>query len=112
MYVIIMTSLCLDINECNRINDCRQWCVNTDGSYVCSCRIGYMLHSDGRSCEGLYRAQRYVYILKLKKIMFRFQAFFAKLEIYDLRYRVYVKMSCSIFKTCFSVSPQKRKQKK
>lgn len=26
-------------------------CHNTDGSYYCSCRLGFLLHSDRQSCK-------------------------------------------------------------
>ena len=46
----------LDINECQTDNGgCTQTCINTDGSYRCSCQNGYQLTSDGRNCTiGIY----------------------------------------------------------
>ena len=42
-----------DINECNLNTDgCAHICTNTIGSYTCSCRTGYRLLSNGRSCQG------------------------------------------------------------
>lgn len=32
---------------------CQHECINTLGGYECACNIGYELHSDGKSCEGL-----------------------------------------------------------
>ncbi|XP_050312817.1 tolloid-like protein 1 [Anthonomus grandis grandis] len=41
-----------EYDECSKLDHgCAQLCVNTLGSYVCSCRIGYELHSDGKNCE-------------------------------------------------------------
>ena len=41
-----------DINECNRGNGgCSHGCVDTQGSYQCTCPNGYRLHN-GRSCRG------------------------------------------------------------
>ena len=41
----------LDIDECaESTNGCTQTCINTHGSYSCSCDAGYRLASDGRSC--------------------------------------------------------------
>lgn len=34
------------------MNDCDQICLNTDGSYTCSCRDGFILDNDRRSCLG------------------------------------------------------------
>ncbi|KAG5870535.1 hypothetical protein JTB14_014726 [Gonioctena quinquepunctata] len=45
-------SIMKEYDECSMIDHgCKQQCVNTLGSYVCSCRIGYELHSDGKNCE-------------------------------------------------------------
>nr|XP_019948213.1 PREDICTED: uncharacterized protein LOC109633063 [Paralichthys olivaceus] len=45
----------IDIDECSAPEDasgplCTQICLNTLGSYICSCRHGYELRSDQRSC--------------------------------------------------------------
>lgn len=41
-----------EIDECTtRKNGCEQQCVNTLGSYECTCHIGYELKSNRRSCE-------------------------------------------------------------
>nr|XP_022292249.1 mucin-4-like isoform X6 [Crassostrea virginica] len=52
---------CIDVNECinSTANKCSfpNNCVNTPGSYNCSCPIGYSLENDGRTCtecDGLY----------------------------------------------------------
>ena len=43
-----------DVDECyERIDGCQQECVNTNGSYVCTCRTGYRLTSDRYSCTGI-----------------------------------------------------------
>ena len=46
--------LCLDQNECATVNNggCSQLCTNTNGSYECSCVLGYELNADGFSCNG------------------------------------------------------------
>ena len=47
------TSLYADINECTEDTDgCAQTCINTVGSYTCSCGTGYRLASDRRRCDG------------------------------------------------------------
>ena len=44
--------LFLDINECtSRPHNCAQVCINTAGSFTCSCNSGYTLAADGRSCS-------------------------------------------------------------
>lgn len=44
----------IDINECSSssTNNCAQICNNNPGSYTCSCRTGYRLNSDRRTCNG------------------------------------------------------------
>ena len=45
---------CADINECSVIKPCSSLanCVNTIGSYECSCQSGYS--GDGLKCDGKY----------------------------------------------------------
>lgn len=55
-----LLNLCfvVDINECRSIFLCGQaQCRNTLGGYYCSCRAGYVLRPDGRSCKGNLRLQ-------------------------------------------------------
>ena len=43
-----------DINECIRGTDiCEQICLNSQGSYYCSCNSGYFLDANGYSCHGM-----------------------------------------------------------
>ena len=40
------------MNEClDRNGDCEHECVNESGGYRCSCRPGYVLRPDNRTCE-------------------------------------------------------------
>ena len=42
-----------DVNECTEgTHQCQQACLNTIGSYTCGCNDGFMLGTDGRSCNG------------------------------------------------------------
>lgn len=42
-----------DVNECSPSNGgCGGACVNTDGSYTCSCDAGYVLNTDKHACNG------------------------------------------------------------
>lgn len=44
---------CSDIDECSRRTaNCGHSCVNTQGSFTCSCGMGYVLVSDMRTCIG------------------------------------------------------------
>ena len=48
-----ITSLSVDINECDEGSDgcdTNASCMNTPGSYQCSCYYGY--EGDGRTCTG------------------------------------------------------------
>ena len=43
--------LLLDIDECAADTDgCNQICTNTEGSFECSCRSGFTLLDDGKTC--------------------------------------------------------------
>lgn len=41
------------MDECSALNGtCDHICINTLGSFQCSCRPGYQLHIDGHTCVG------------------------------------------------------------
>ena len=43
----------IDINECSSNTDqCSNTCINTIGSYVCDCNVGYVLDDNGVNCIG------------------------------------------------------------
>ena len=51
-----LLSVLLDNNECAEIeNECDQNCQNTDGSYTCSCNMGYTLDANGHTCNGILK---------------------------------------------------------
>ena len=37
----------------NSLNDCSQICINTIGSFICECNIGYQLSDDLKTCLGM-----------------------------------------------------------
>lgn len=41
------------MNECETEKPCDQQCVNTQGSYFCRCRHGFVLQADQQSCRKL-----------------------------------------------------------
>ena len=50
----ILLFLLIDINECSLNTDgCDQVCINTVGSFQCSCNRGYTLNADGITCSGM-----------------------------------------------------------
>ncbi len=50
--VISSLILCpIDIDECNQdSDDCKQFCVNLDGTFECTCFVNYVLDDDQRTC--------------------------------------------------------------
>ena len=45
----------LDVDECKKTNGgCQHTCENIVGSFKCSCKDGYDLSSDKKSCSGKY----------------------------------------------------------
>ena len=43
----------LDVNECNGAHGCERSCVNTAGSFHCTCPTGFQLNAvDLKSCDG------------------------------------------------------------
>lgn len=50
----------VDIDECAVENGgCKHNCINTGGSFECTCNTGYKLDTDGKSCTGLYESMRF-----------------------------------------------------
>ena len=47
-----------DIDECipnDGFGPCDLQCINTEGTFSCTCDEGYTLADDGFTCEGKYR---------------------------------------------------------
>ena len=45
--------ICTDVDECNSgTGNCSQGCVNTIGSYYCTCNAGYKMQASGKNCTG------------------------------------------------------------
>ena len=59
-----------DINECTPSAPCEQVCINTPGSFQCSCNAGYVMDSNGRNCTGAFIALYHEksHILALQKL--------------------------------------------
>ena len=44
-----------DINECiDGTHNCPHICTNTEGSFNCDCNTGFVLDSNGATCNGEY----------------------------------------------------------
>ena len=54
-----VTVLFADVDECISNSPCAHYCTNTAGSFKCSCRPGYKLNSDGKTCKGEAVASRH-----------------------------------------------------
>ena len=54
MYVIQeLINIVLDVNECGRDNGgCEQVCNDNKGQHECSCRYGFILDADMKTCNG------------------------------------------------------------
>ena len=45
----------LDFDEClNHLHGCQHNCNNYKGGYFCSCRAGYRLKGDNKTCTGMF----------------------------------------------------------
>ena len=62
LVLCFLTSDVSDINECSQGNGgCVQLCVNAVGTYACSCREGYTLNVDERTCDGEMLAKAFLF---------------------------------------------------
>lgn len=50
-----MLMLYADENECARHDrgGCQHHCINTEGSFFCTCQVGYVLEDNERNCKGI-----------------------------------------------------------
>ena len=56
----------LDIDECGEhVSGCNQHCVNTVGSYYCSCYTGFQINADQHTCFGRYTSKPVMKILMI-----------------------------------------------
>ncbi|XP_066535898.1 matrilin-3b isoform X2 [Hoplias malabaricus] len=39
------------LDACDLRHDCEHICVNNNKSYICKCRVGYILNTDGKTCS-------------------------------------------------------------
>ncbi|KAL3832190.1 hypothetical protein ACJMK2_023853, partial [Sinanodonta woodiana] len=53
-YVVDDVGKCVDLNECNTSSHgCNHTCVNTDGSYYCTCGGSLRLHANKKDCQDI-----------------------------------------------------------
>ncbi|VDO46409.1 unnamed protein product, partial [Brugia timori] len=53
-FQLIIIILQFNIDECTDNNGgCKQLCINLPGSYQCSCKTGFLLIYDGKTCEDI-----------------------------------------------------------
>ena len=46
-----------DIDECtDGTHNCVQICTNTEGGFTCGCNSGYLLDTDGITCNGMEKS--------------------------------------------------------
>uniref|UniRef100_A0A182S8H8 EGF-like domain-containing protein n=1 Tax=Anopheles maculatus TaxID=74869 RepID=A0A182S8H8_9DIPT len=56
-------------NECSISNGgCQQHCINSDGSYYCSCKYGFKLDIDKRSCLEDEAGNRYQILVRIRHL--------------------------------------------
>ena len=56
-----------DRDEC-QVSPCDHLCTDTEGSFECSCMLGYELQADGLTCKGeLYTIKCFPYVQLFSK---------------------------------------------
>ena len=66
-----------DIDECTvETDDCSQICINTVGSFDCDCNTGFVLDSDGSTCNGeYYMKHTHMFIQRIIICMYKMHVF-------------------------------------
>ena len=60
-----MSYVFTDVDECNEgMHNCTYGCINTNGSFICACQVGYEFSEDRTSCQGTYIVHTYMYTYK------------------------------------------------
>lgn len=72
LFILFSLLLSADVDECRDRNDedlvCDHFCHNYIGGFYCSCRYGFLLHSDNRTCKGSLLVSLWCHFLNLTKI--------------------------------------------
>ena len=56
VYYCTYTFIHPDNDECSLgTDDCTHMCINTIGSFICGCNTGYILDTDGVTCNGMQK---------------------------------------------------------
>ena len=56
-----------DVDECtDGLSGCSQVCTNIDGTFECSCTVGFTLGEDSQTCEG----KHFIYLINSFKYIF------------------------------------------
>ena len=59
--MFFLVCIVAEIDECSLgIHNCTQVCENMNGSYTCSCLIGYILDPNGYTCNGISTVLNFV----------------------------------------------------
>ena len=82
--------LLLDYDECKSDeHKCVQNCINTVGSYRCSCNLGYTLNRDGYNCTGMcFSRQGTIIVPNMKELLL---GWFMSRQLFLLEYKVVFK---------------------
>lgn len=52
---IVFNEIFSDVDECAvGTHDCQQVCTNIQGSFSCSCKSGFLMNGDKKTCTGDY----------------------------------------------------------